>query len=215
MKLENKAQTVEQKQQQKQKKQRKKGLEGVTTRRKKITIPIQSLEKLEEKAWLCDEYKEYLQQIKAEFENYKKRQEKIVNEIRQFANENLIKELIPVLENFERAVDEKHLTKPEALFEGVRLIKAQLNDLLKKYGLKKMTTVGVEFNPSLHEALMHVPSDKYSEGVIIEEVNGGYILNNKVIKYAQVIVSKGKVEEAKDNNDKVEKCDKKNISDSS
>ncbi|MBI4778101.1 nucleotide exchange factor GrpE [Candidatus Desantisbacteria bacterium] len=157
-----------------------------------ITISVKSLEKLEEKAYSFDECMEHLKRLRAEFENYKKRHERILMENRQLSNERLIKELIPVLENLDRALDKTSLASPESFFEGVFLINSQLNDILKKQGLTKMQTIGVPFNPVLHEALMHVPSEQYPEDVIIEDVHGGYMLFDRVIKHAQVIVSKGK-----------------------
>ncbi|MDI6781240.1 MAG: nucleotide exchange factor GrpE [bacterium] len=165
-----------------------------------ITIPVKSLELLEEKVYSLDECMEHLKRLKAEFENYKKRHERILMENRQLFNERLIRELIPVLENLDRAMDKTSLTSlsslssAESFFEGVLLINSQLNDVLKKQGLTKMQTIGLPFNPVLHEALMHVASEQYPEDVIIEEVHGGYMLFDKVIKHAQVIVSKGNVQ---------------------
>jgi molecular chaperone GrpE len=157
-----------------------------------ITIPVKSLERLEEKAYSLDECMEHLKRLKAEFENYKKRHERILMENRQLSNERLIKELIPVLENLDRALDKTNLVSIESFFEGVLLINSHLNDILKKQGLTKMQTIGAAFNPVLHEALMHVQSEQYPEDVIVEDVHGGYMLFDKVIKHAQVIVSKGK-----------------------
>ncbi|MFH1859879.1 MAG: nucleotide exchange factor GrpE [bacterium] len=158
-----------------------------------ITISLETLERLEEKVYLADECTKHLMRLKAEFENYKKRQERILIESRQLSNERLISEIIPVLENFDRALDKTNLVSTESFSEGVLLINSQLNDILKKQGLTKMQTIGFPFNPVFHEALMHVPSEEYPEDVIIEEAHGGYLLFDKVIKHAQVIVSKGSV----------------------
>ncbi|MEK7275317.1 MAG: nucleotide exchange factor GrpE [Candidatus Desantisbacteria bacterium] len=162
-----------------------------------ITIPVKSLEMLEEKAYSLDECMEHLKRLKAEFENYKKRHERILMENRQLSNERLIKELIPVLENLDRAMDKtslsslSSLSSAESFFEGVSLINSQFKCILEKQGLTRMQTTGIPFNPVLHEALMHVPSEQYPEDVIVEDVHGGYMLFDKVIKHAQVIVSKG------------------------
>ncbi|MFH1098281.1 MAG: nucleotide exchange factor GrpE [Candidatus Desantisbacteria bacterium] len=160
-----------------------------------ITIPVETQDitaLLEEKTRLADEYLEHLRRVTAEFENYKKRQARILVENRQLSNEMLIKELIPALDDFDRAmVDKANLSSLESFFEGVSLIKSKLNDILKKQGLTKMQTIGVPFNPVLHEALMHIPSEEYPEDVIVEDIHGGYMLFDKVIKHAQVIVSKG------------------------
>ncbi|MBU0700421.1 nucleotide exchange factor GrpE [bacterium] len=173
-----------------------------------IIIPLESLEKLEEKAYLADECMKHLMRLKAEFENYKKRHEKILMENRQLSNERLIKEIIPVLENLDRALDKTNLASPESFSEGIMLINSQLNDILKKQGLTRMQTIGFPFNPVLHEALMHVPSEEYPEDVIVEDVHGGYMLFDRVIKHAQVIVSKGRVEEKNINHKSTEFTEK-------
>lgn len=159
---------------------------------KTIPVETQNIASLrEEKTRLADEYLEHLRRLKAEFENYKKRQARILVENRQLSNEMLIRDLIPVLDNFDRAMDKANLSSLESFFEGVSLINSQLKCILEKQGLTKMQTVGLPFNPVLHEALMHVSSEQYPEDVIVEEAHGGYMLFDKVIKHAQVLVSKG------------------------
>jgi molecular chaperone GrpE len=127
----------------------------------------------------------------AEFENYKRRTEKEFLAHLEYANEELIVQLLPVIDDFERFLS--HADKAEnqqALREGVDLIYKKLGSLLDKKGLKLLESVGQEFDTEKHTALMQMESDKYESGVIIDEYLKGYTLNNKVIRHAQVIVAK-------------------------
>ncbi len=128
----------------------------------------------------------------AEFENLKRRKEKEFLNILQNANEELILELLPVVDDFERflahANDENQ--NVESLKEGVRLIYKKLMQILEKQGLKPIESIGHEFDAEKHQALMQVETDKYESGYIVDEHLKGYTLNDKVIRHAQVLVAK-------------------------
>ena len=129
-----------------------------------------------------------LQRLQAEFENYKKRIQKEKTEFAKLANENLIVELLPILDNFNLALKQ---TKAQDNFsKGVELIYSQLIDLLEKKGLQKIVT-GEKYNVHLHEALLQEVSDK-EKGTILEELQSGYKLNEKIIRLAKVKISAGK-----------------------
>jgi len=129
-----------------------------------------------------------LQRLQAEFENYKKRIQKEQTEFAKLANENLIVELLPILDNFNLALKQ---TKAQDNFsKGVELIYSQLIDLLEKKGLQKIVT-GEKYNVHLHEALLQEVSDK-EKGTILEELQSGYKLNEKIIRLAKVKISAGK-----------------------
>lgn len=127
----------------------------------------------------------------ADFENAKKRLAKERETFLKFALEGLVLELLPVLDNFERAVahietsDEK--TKP--VHDGFLLIQKQLFTALFEHGLKRVESIGKPFDPHLHEAVEHVISHDQPEGIVIEEVLPGYQLNGKLIRPAKVKVS--------------------------
>jgi molecular chaperone GrpE len=130
--------------------------------------------------------------ILAEFDNFKKRTLREQLSIIANANEDVIRELLPVLENFERAIHPDHKTpETEAIYNGVEMIHNQFYDCLKKAGLKEINPAGEEFDPNLHEAVMHVESDSVPENKIAQVLQKGYFLNEKVIQYAKVAVSKG------------------------
>lgn len=127
----------------------------------------------------------------AEFENYKRRTEKEFLAHLEFANEGLITEILPVLDDFERFLE--HAENPEEknpLKEGVELIYKKMYSILEKKGLKVMDVIGKEFDTEQHEALMQVETDKQESGHIVDQHLRGYLLNDKVIRHAQVLVAK-------------------------
>jgi len=137
------------------------------------------MKKNEETEKQLNEYKELLQRLQAEFENYRKRVEEEKQNIVKFSCQNLIENLLDVLDNFDLAF--KNTENKESFIKGVELVYSQFYSILEKEGLKKIKTEG-KFNPEFHEALM-----KQGEGdEILEELQPGYILNDKVIRPAKV-----------------------------
>jgi len=134
----------------------------------------------------AEEYLDGWKRAKADFLNYQKEEIKRLEQISQFANEDMVKELLTVLDSFDLAL--ANVKKEE--IEGIELIKSQLEKVLEKNGLQRLTdTVGQEFDPVFHEAIALVDSDQESS-IVIEEVEAGYLLADKVIRPARVKVSK-------------------------
>jgi molecular chaperone GrpE len=128
----------------------------------------------------------------AEFDNYKRRTARENLKFIETANESLIKSILPVLENFERALHPDHKNSDtESLLKGIELIYNQFFEALKKAGLSDSNPVGEEFDSEKHEALMHVESADVPENRIVQVLQKGYSINNKMIQYAKVSVSKG------------------------
>lgn len=138
-----------------------------------------------------EELNDKFTRLVAEFDNYKKRTDKEYISLIQNANEKLITELLPVIDDLERSLahlDEENEFK--AMVEGFQLIHKNLTSLLDKQGLKPMKSVGEEFDPDKHDALMQVENKQVESNHIVDEHLKGYIYNDKVIRHAQVIVSK-------------------------
>ena len=153
---------------------------------------------LEEKRKLADEYFEQLLRLKAEFENYRKRSESEKQNMVQFGKEDLIFELLTVLDNFDKALDSiRKNVDPKLLLEGIGLIHKLFKDILGKEGLRPIETKGRKFDPEFHHAVESRLSDEHEEGYIIEELQTGYILKDRVIRPAMVAVAK-REEESKD-----------------
>lgn len=125
----------------------------------------------------------------AEFENHRRRTAKEKLEMIQSANEQLIKALLPVVDDFERAEKSlKELSEKEASASGVLLIYQKLKKVLDQAGVKAMEVKG-DFNPDLHEAITQVPvPDDSQKGKIVDVVEKGYLINDKVIRFAKVVV---------------------------
>ena len=137
-------------------------------------------------------YKDSLLRKAAEFENYKKRTEGEISNYIKYASEHLIKQLIPVYDDFSRSLDsiEKGETKDlETLKKGVELIFNKFEKILKKEGLKEIDVLGKEFDVNLCDALLQVPKEDVKPHTILDVVEKGYFLKDKVIKHAKVLVS--------------------------
>lgn len=137
-----------------------------------------------------DLYDRYLR-LSAEMENFKKRAEKEKSETYKFANETLLKELIPVLDNLERALDHGQETEnAQALILGVEMIHKSLWAVLEKYGVTRVEALGEKFDPNFHEAVMVQEVAAQDPGVVITQMQKGYLLHNRLIRPAMVVVSK-------------------------
>ena len=126
----------------------------------------------------------------AEFENYKKRTDNELSNYFKYANESLILELLPVLDDFDRlfnAFNEKH--DIDTFRKGVELTYEKLIGILKKQGLKEMETNGKKFDFNLHDALLQVPDSSREPDTILETAEKGYFLKDKVLRHAKVLVS--------------------------
>ncbi|HGJ66761.1 TPA: nucleotide exchange factor GrpE [bacterium] len=131
--------------------------------------------------------------LAAEFDNYKKRSAREYENIRKYASENIIKELLPIIDNFERGIESANELKDfNSFLNGIKLILNQMINLLEKEGVKQIKAIGETFDPNIHEAVMHINSDDYPENIVAQEFQKGYILNDRVIRPAMVAVSKGK-----------------------
>ncbi|KWX76937.1 nucleotide exchange factor GrpE [Paenibacillus jilunlii] len=139
---------------------------------------------------LADEYQGRALRVQADFDNFRRRTQKEKEELAQYATSKLVGELLPVLDNFERAIATAPATPEfEAFNKGVSMIFQQLEGVLKSEGLAAMETVGQPFNPEYHQAIMQVESEEHEEGIVTEEVQKGYLLKDKVLRPAMVKVS--------------------------
>lgn len=146
---------------------------------------------LKETKKLADDYFDRLLRLQAEFDNYKKRMIKEREEIIKYSNEKLILELLEVYESLERGIETgKTTNEKDVLLKGMELVYKQFKDVLEKNGLKPIQALGEKFDPYKHEALMQTIDDSQEENTILEEFQRGYTLNNKVIRYSKVRVSK-------------------------
>ncbi len=162
--------------------------------------------KISELETAANQFKDQLLRKAAEFENYKKRVESESSTLMRFANEELIAKLLPLLDDFERSLKAMKATPPEtsegqsdlphgaapeqnALLRGVELIYNKFKKLLELQGVKHFDVVGKPFDPEFHDALLQIQRGDVPPHTVIEEVERGYMLTDRVIRHARVIVS--------------------------
>jgi len=147
--------------------------------------------KLEEKEKEFTEHHDRLLRLAADFENYKKRAVREKEDWAKFANEDLIRAILPFIDNLERAVNHaEKVADTGVLIEGVRLTIQQLLQALNKFGLSSFQSVGKPFDPAVHEAMLVVGTDKQEPNQVVEEFQKGYLLNDRLLRPATVSVSK-------------------------
>ena len=132
-----------------------------------------------------DEYLDALRRLKAEFDNSRKRLERERSRIVQAASERLVVELLPVLDNLDRALEAEGDVR-----EGVYATRDQLVEVLSSEGLVPVASDGQPFDPNVHEAVMGQPSEDHEEGTILQTFQRGYVLNGKPIRIAKVVVAR-------------------------
>lgn len=133
------------------------------------------------------EYLDRLQRLMAEFDNYRKRSEKEKQGMYELAVSETITELLSIIDNFERAL--KQECQDETFYKGINIIYKQLIGMLEKLDVTVIEAEGAVFNPSLHNAVLHVEDESVGENVIVEEMQKGYLYKEKVIRYSMVKVA--------------------------
>lgn len=153
---------------------------------------VEELEKkLKETEELKNQYLQGWQRARAEFLNYKKEEAQRMKEILDYAKEPLILEILPILDNFELAektLKEESKKSPE--IQGFLLIKKQFQEFLKKQGVEEIESLHKKFDPLCHEVVEEVDTDEFETGTVVEEIQKGYKINNRVLRPAKVKVAK-------------------------
>lgn len=137
-----------------------------------------------------DEIYQRMLRVQAEFNNFKKRTLKERDAERKYKSQDLIQELLPALDNFERALQVEKTEATSSLIDGITMVYNQLKDALFSQGVEEIATVDEEFDPNLHHAVMQVEDEEKASNVIVEELQKGYKLKDRVIRPAMVKVNK-------------------------
>ncbi|WP_437714923.1 nucleotide exchange factor GrpE [Sorangium sp. So ce448] len=136
--------------------------------------------------------REQLLRTAADFDNFRKRSRREVEEAQRRGRESILKDLLPVFDNLERAASHAEgAPDVKSVAEGVRIVTKQFVDTLERMGIKRIAAVGKPFDPSVHEAIQQLDSTEHPAGVVIAEVQPGYMLGDYLIRAAMVVVSKG------------------------
>ncbi len=173
--------------------------EAVDKEESTLSVELENLEErvaeLEEKN---NELNDRLLRRAAEFENYKRRTENEKDVLFKYAAEPFILKILPIYDDLKRSLSHIDNDNLESVRDGFKMITDKFTQVLEAQGVKKIDSVGKEFDYEYHEALLQQPSEEYPENIIIEEIEPGYIYKDKVLKHSKVIVSQGmeKKEEA-------------------
>ena len=150
-----------------------------------IGVRLEAAEKEAEAA-----YDRFLR-VSADLENCKKRHLRDISEFRKFANQSLIKDLLPIIDNLERAIisTEKETAENQCIVEGVELTHKEILKVLERYGVKPVESIGKPFDPNYHEAVSQQPSEEHPDNTVLQELQKGYLLHDRLIRPAMVLVS--------------------------
>jgi molecular chaperone GrpE len=164
-------------------------VKNTDTEKESPEAPLSELEKSRQEA--ADNYDKFLR-ASAELENYKKRAIKELADAINYGNEKIIKDILPIIDSLERALDHAVANSEDfdTFVEGLKLIYEKLLKTLEKHGVEKIDAVGMDFDPNFHEAMLQVESEDYEDNKIVEEFERGYLLNGRLLRPAKAAVSK-------------------------
>lgn len=137
-----------------------------------------------------DEVYNRLIRLQAEFDNFKKRSQKEKEADRKYKSQELINDLLPAIDNFDRALQVEVTEANSSLLEGITMVYRQLQDALKSQGVEVVETVGKSFDPNLHHAVMQIEDNEKESNTVVEELQRGYMLKDRVVRPAMVKVNK-------------------------
>lgn len=139
-------------------------------------------------------FKEQWMRSAADFDNFRKRSRKELEDTRKAGREELLKDLLPVFDNLERAMTSaERATEVKPVSDGLKMVLRQFIDTLGRSGITKVPTVGQQFDPGLHEAIQQVETEEHQPGTVVAEVQPGYLQGDRLIRAAMVVVAKPKV----------------------
>ncbi len=169
--------------------------------------PMKALEaKFEAKEKEAEENYDRLLRLSAEFENYKKRSSREIEEFRKFANQSLIKEMLSVVDNLELAMNstDGHKAIDKDLLQGLEMTHREILKVFEKFNVKPIDAKGQPFDPTFHEAVMQEETNDYAKNTVINEMQRGYMIHDRLLRPSMVVVAKPREEkdsEKPDRND--------------
>ena len=154
-----------------------------------LKVMEEKLESVEQES--KESYDRFLR-VSAEFENYKKRAAREMNDFRKFANESFVKAMLPVVDNLDRAIESSSNDdhSNSSVVEGVNMTLKAILKIFEQFGVKPFQSLGKTFDPALHQAVMQEESDDHPEKTILNELEKGYMMHDRLLRPAMVVVSK-------------------------
>jgi molecular chaperone GrpE len=174
--------------------EKKSGKKGNRKAENKVAAKLEAAEKT-----ASENYDRFLR-VSAEFENYKKRKDREIVDFRKYANEALVKELLPVVDNLERAIEHAATQEDGAgLLEGVEMTLSQFSTVIQKFGVEPLSSLGTLFDPAHHQAVGQLETDEFPANHVANELQKGYLLNSRLLRPAMVMVAKASQPVTEDN----------------
>jgi molecular chaperone GrpE len=158
-------------------------------KRSQADILQETKKRLQEKEAEAKEHYDRLLRISAEFENFKKRAEREMADFKKFASEAVFREILPIIDNLERAVDASNHSDDGALVEGIKMTLKQFRACLSKFGVVPIKAVGKPFDPRFHEAVMRESSESHPNNIVLKEIQKGYMIKERLLRPAAVVIS--------------------------
>jgi molecular chaperone GrpE len=160
-----------------------------------VTAVLDDVEALRARAMAAererDDYKDKYLRSRADFDNYQKRTSRDLAQERRYAHSSLALELLPVLDNFERATEAaRQAGEKGPLMQGVDLVRTQILDLLRRHGVTPIDAAGKPFDPNLHQAVMQKPTAGVPANTVVQVLEQGFMIHDRVLRPAKVVVSK-------------------------
>ena len=177
--------------------------------KEKVTDPLKEMEaKLESVEQESKENHDRFLRVSAEFENYKKRAAREMGDFRKFANESFVKAMLPVVDNLDRAIESSCNDKNSntSVVEGVNMTLVEILKVFEQFGVKPFESLGKTFDPGFHQAVMQEEKEDYPDNTVLNEMQKGYMIHDRLLRPAMVVVSKKK---EKPENQKVKAEEKK------
>jgi molecular chaperone GrpE len=169
--------------------------EPVAAETEQVVDPVKDLEKkLQLKEEEARETYDRLLRVSAEFENYKKRAAREMEDFRKFSNQSLIKEMLSVVDNLELAMNSTngHKSIDKNLLEGLAMTHKEILKVFEKFNVTPISAKGQTFDPTYHEAVMQEETDEFAENTVINELQKGYLIHDRLLRPAMVVVAKSK-----------------------
>ncbi len=166
---------------------------GEETAEKKLSDPIKKMEaRIEELEKEVEANYDRFIRVTADFENYKKRVAREISDLRKFANENILKDMLSVVDNLERAIESglKQDIEKQTLLEGVEITLKDLFRMFEKYGVKDFKSEGQPFDPVFHQAMMQEQTNDYPDNTVLNELQKGYTIHERLLRPAMVVVAR-------------------------
>ncbi len=166
---------------------------GEETAEKKLSDPIKKMEaRIEELEKEVEVNYDRFIRGTADFENYKKRTAREMSDLRKFANENILKDMLSVVDNLERAIESgsKQDSEKQTLLEGVEITLKDLFRMFEKYGVKDFKSEGQPFDPVFHQAMMQEQTNDYPDNTVLNELQKGYTIHERLLRPAMVVVAR-------------------------